>query len=389
MKKHKICLILRNNPGWKGGSEYIKNILFSFSYLRAHDRKKVELHLINFDNSIDTINFHKYCDYLHSYSDLKSSILRKFFHMKKFLKLKEFIFSLIIIYKQKINFVFPFPNFLSLIGVNSALWIPDFQHHHFGKFFSNKEVRYRNKKFKKILQSTNNIVLSSKDCKKDLRKFYGFFNKRIYVLNFRAFLNKKWLKKNPDFIIEKYNLPEKFFLISNQFWRHKNHLLVFKALHYLKCEKNIYPNIVFTGKLFNRDEKFANLIIENIYKYKINDQIFLLDVIPKENQFLLMRKCIAIIQPSLFEGWSTIVEECRSIGKKVILSDLKVHKEQNYCHSIFFKRNSFKDLAKKIYQSLDHLEPGPDLIMEDLFAKENKVLMREFAEQFIELSVLN
>ena len=59
MKKHKICLILRNNPGWKGGSEYIKNILFSFSYLRANDRKKVELHLINFDNSIDTINFHK------------------------------------------------------------------------------------------------------------------------------------------------------------------------------------------------------------------------------------------------------------------------------------------------------------------------------------------
>ena len=38
MKKNKICLILRNNPGWKGGSEYIKNILFSFSYLN----KKIE-----------------------------------------------------------------------------------------------------------------------------------------------------------------------------------------------------------------------------------------------------------------------------------------------------------------------------------------------------------
>ena len=30
MKKTKICLIMKNNEGWTGGSEYIKNILFSF-----------------------------------------------------------------------------------------------------------------------------------------------------------------------------------------------------------------------------------------------------------------------------------------------------------------------------------------------------------------------
>ena len=131
------------------------------------------------------------------------------------------------------------------------------------------------------------------------------------------------------------------------------------------------------------------MIIENISKYKIKDQIFLLDIIPKENQFLLMRKCIAIIQPSLFEGWSTIVEESRSIGKNIILSDLKVHKEQNYCNSIFFKRNSYKDLAEKIFESFNDFEPGPDLIREKVFAKENKVLMKEFATQFIELSFLN
>ena len=141
--------------------------------------------------------------------------------------------------------------------------------------------------------------------------------------------------------------------------------------------------------MFNGDEKFSNLIIETISKFKINDQIFILDIIPKENQFLLLRKCIAIIQPSLFEGWSTIVEESRSIGKNIILSDLEVHKEQNYCNSIFFKKNSYKDLAEKIFESFNHLVPGPDLIREEIFAKENKILMREFANKFIELSGLN
>jgi len=200
MKKNKICLILRNNPGWKGGSEYIKNILFSFSYLTKKDRKNVELHLINFDNSIDKNSLKDYCDYLHSYSDIKNSRLKKLFLNKKIIKLKEFIFSLFIIFKYNINFLFPFPNYLSLFGVNSALWIPDFQHHHLGKFFSNKEITFRNKKFKTILKSTNNLVLSSKDSKKDLRKFYNFYNRRIFVLNFRTFLNKNWLKKNPNLL---------------------------------------------------------------------------------------------------------------------------------------------------------------------------------------------
>ena len=102
-----------------------------------------------------------------------------------------------------------------------------------------------------------------------------------------------------------------------------------------------------------------------------------------------MRKSIAVIQPSLFEGWSTIVEECRSIGKKIILSDLNVHKEQNFSESIFFKRNSYEDLSSKILSSYKKFEPGPDLRTENLFAHQHEVLMKDFAKNFIYLSNLN
>ncbi len=36
----------------------------------------------------------------------------------------------------------------------------------------------------------------------------------------------------------------------------------------------------------------------------------------------------ALINPSQFEGWSTTVEEAKSLGVKMLLSDLEVHKEQ-------------------------------------------------------------
>ena len=386
MKKNKICLIMKNNEGWTGGSEYIKNILFSFSYLETNDRKKVELHLISFENKNFNKSLEKYYDYLHTYDNLSPLFIRKLFKQKSFNKLKEFIFTFLTVLRWKINFVFPFPNYLSFLGINSALWIPDFQHHYLDKFFSNKEIQYRNKKFKKIVRNSSLLVLSSKDSRKDLNKFYQKENKKVFVLNFRANLNRLWLKENPEQTIKKYHLPDKFFLISNQFWKHKNHLLVFKALDYLKNKKNIKPIIVFTGKLFYGDDSYGKEIIAEIKKLNINNQIFILGLIPKKDQFLLMRKSIAIIQPSLFEGWSTIVEESRSIGKNIILSDLGVHKEQNFSRSIFFQRNSYEDLALKISYAFEKFRPGPNKNEENLFARKHKILMQNFAKRFLLLS---
>ncbi len=389
MKKNKICLVLKNNPGWTGGSEYIKNILSSFTYLNSIDRRKVELHLISFGEPSFNKNLDKYCDYLHTYQKLEHFITKKVFKQKIYNKILEFFFTCFILFRYKINFVFPFPNYLFFLRVKSALWIPDFQHHYLDKFFSKEEIEFRNRKFKKILRHSSVLVLSSIDSKKDLDKFYKNYKKKIFILNFRANLNREWLKKDPNKILNKYKLPEKFFLISNQFWKHKNHLLVFKALDYLKNYKNIKINLVLTGKLFYDDCKYGKEIINDINKRKISNQIFILGLIPKKDQFLLMRKSVAIIQPSLFEGWSTIVEEARSIGKNIILSDLGVHKEQNYNRSIFFKRNSYKDLALKIAYAFDKFTPGPDLNSENLFACENKELMKKFANEFVLLSNLD
>ena len=165
--------------------------------------------------------------------------------------------------------------------------------------------------------------------------------------------------------------------------------MVFKSLNYLKIHKGIEPNIVLTGNLFNGQDEFSNEILFTINKYNINSQVFLLGLIPKKDQFILLRKSIAVIQPSLFEGWSTILEESRSLGKSIIVSNLNVHKEQNYSKSIYFEKDSYQDLALKVYNFFQTASPGPDLNAEKAFYKENKILMNEFAHKFIRLSKLN
>lgn len=44
--------------------------------------------------------------------------------------------------------------------------------------------------------------------------------------------------------------------------------------------------------------------------------------------YALMRFSVRVINPSLFEGWSSAVEECKSVGKRLVLSGIPVHREQ-------------------------------------------------------------
>ena len=57
-------------------------------------------------------------------------------------------------------------------------------------------------------------------------------------------------------------------------------------------------------------------------------QIIFLGQIPYADLVNLMRAAAVVIQPSLFEGWCTIVQDAKAIGRPLICSDLSVHREQ-------------------------------------------------------------
>jgi glycosyltransferase involved in cell wall biosynthesis len=186
---------------------------------------------------------------------------------------------------------------------------------------------------------------------------------------------------------KKYHLQDRFFLVSNQFWQHKNHLIIFESLKLLK-EKSFNPVVVCTGQLLDdRAPNYCNLILKAINEGELHGQVYLLGLIPKSDQIALMRRCIAVIQPSLFEGWSTLVENARALGKTVILSDIPVHLEQNPPYSRFFKQNDPGDLASLMADIWDSGSPGPDHNNEENAKLENRAMMVEFGRQFI--SIIN
>ena len=95
-----------------------------------------------------------------------------------------------------------------------------------------------------------------------------------------------------------------------------------------------------------------------------------------------MRNCIFIINPSLFEGWSSTVEEAKSLGKNIILSDLNVHKEQNPPNALYFSALDDKQLAEILKEKWQSNSFGPDFELEKS-ARENMLArMKKFGKEY-------
>ena len=176
-------------------------------------------------------------------------------------------------------------------------------------------------------------------------------NIKKYIYHFNAFLPKK-LEYNKNDIFRKFDITTNYFYCSNQFWIHKNHLVLFEAVKLVKTKiKDIL--LICSGNTTDyRNSDYFDDLLKFIHNNDLDSNIKIVGLIDRNDQLGLMKESIGIIQPSLFEGWNTSIEEAKAMGKLLILSDIEVHKEQASSHSIFFQKNSPTSLADIIIEIL-------------------------------------
>src|SRR5690606_17136877 len=127
---------------------------------------------------------------------------------------------------------------------------------------------------------------------------------------------------------ERYGLPPTYFFLPNQFWSHKNHATVIEALALLKARGRAVTVAASGNPVDPRDPAHFERLTARAAALGVDDLFRPLGLIPYADIALLMRGSAALINPSLFEGWSTTVEEAKATGTPMILSSLDVHREQ-------------------------------------------------------------
>jgi glycosyltransferase involved in cell wall biosynthesis len=123
--------------------------------------------------------------------------------------------------------------------------------------------------------------------------------------------------------------------------------------------------------------------MERVARAGLQERFRPLGVVPYEHVAALMRESVAVINPSLFEGWSTTVEEAKSSGKRVLLSDIPVHREQAPPGGSFFDPHDPDGLAELIWAEWTRDDPAGDRALAQRAASELPGRRRDFVETYL------
>jgi glycosyltransferase involved in cell wall biosynthesis len=346
-KMIKVGFIGAVSKEWMGGLNYFKNLLYAISNLEKKEFEILVFVGINTDQEIKTM-FEKYATVVED-TVFDKKCLKWYLHKieNKFLRTNYILEG--VLKKQEVQ-VLSHANIVNLNSIKTISWIPDFQHLHLPNMFSQKEIKSRNDGFIRLIKDSDKIVLSSYDAFNDFKTFAIKYEHKADVLQFVSQPDKKYFTltiKDEEKLRQKYGLKDEFFYMPNQFWKHKNHMLVFKAVKIL-VEEGSDVCVVCTGHLEDyRNKNYIEEIKNFVRINKLEKHIKLLGLVDYEDVFSFIKFSKAVINPSLFEGWSSTVEECKSVCKNMILSDLNVHKEQ-YTESTFFQRNDVVSLKNTL-----------------------------------------
>jgi glycosyltransferase involved in cell wall biosynthesis len=265
-------------------------------------------------------------------------------------------------------------------------WIFDFQHHHLPGLFSAEERRARDEFFREHGRVASRVLVTAESVLQDLVRFDPELGTKASMLRFVPNIPGAAYTTDPTETLKRYHLPARFFYLPNQWWQHKNHGLVFDALRLLH-DRAVRPVVVSTGALLDgRNPAYIEEQIQKLSLKNIREQVILLGTVSRADVFNLYRQSICVLNPTQFEGLGLSVAEAHSLGKRTLLADLPVLREQAVAGAVYFNPQDPHELALRMEQVWNSAQAGPDLDLEASAARALPERQRVFAHGFMSMA---
>lgn len=342
IKRKRVGILYHFSAKWMGGVIYIVNLIKALDFLADEDKPEIYLfYKPELQRFVDELNYPYLHKIIRPYPKVNTTFLKSILTQKN-------LFVDDIIDQYQLDSIFPLHDYPVRSKKKCKLisWYADLQHKHYPQFFSWVKRLERHLRVLFILKNSRDLVVSSHDVKGD---FYRFFeipkHLNIQVYHFVSIVDN-FPTYTKEEVCTQFGLPQNYFVISNQFHKHKNHKVALKAIARLKKQGKII-HLAITGKL-PEDTKSAyvaelrHILEEN----NLHNQVTFLGVLQRDKQLSIMRHAEAILQPSLFEGWSTVIEDAISLQKPVICSNLSVNVEQLKEKGTYFSPHNDKELSE-------------------------------------------
>jgi glycosyltransferase involved in cell wall biosynthesis len=235
-------------------------------------------------------------------------------------------------------------------------WIYDLQHLEQPELFSSRERSFRTRAFGRAARSGRLVVLSSLAMATAFVARFPAAAGKVRVLRFTTVPGRDWLDADPAEVRDRYGLASDFLLLPGQLWAHKGHLTAFAALDRLQ-DVGTDTVLVCTGSTDDyRNPRHLARLHAYLDDHGLVDRVRILGVVPRADYIQLIRAATLVIQPSRYEGWSSVVEDARALGKRMVLSDIAVHLEQEPPGATYFRTGDPDDLARQVIKRLEQAQ---------------------------------
>jgi glycosyltransferase involved in cell wall biosynthesis len=266
-------------------------------------------------------------------------------------------------------------------------WIPDLQHRHLSDLFSEAELAKRDHLFEATLRLSEAVIVSSGVARDDVERFFPGHTPKLRVLRFVDGSSLAARVPSREQLEVRHGFSGPYVLLPNQYWVHKNHGIVMEALSVLE-RRGRRVVVLSTGSPSDyRAQGHFEGLMRRRSELGLEGAYRTLGLVTYEDLAGLLRHAIAVVNPSLFEGWSTTVEEAKSLGKTVLLSDIPVHREQAPERAVYFDPRDPGLLADALWSVWTSWSRDEDAAAAERAAAALPVRRRAFAEAYATIAL--
>ena len=239
-------------------------------------------------------------------------------------------------------------------GIKSVVSIHDLIFERYPKQYKPVDNAIYRKKFSNACKHADKVIAISEQTKQDIIQYYGTPADKVAVCyqSCNTIFEQQVSNAEKQRIRQKYKLPETYFLYVGSVIERKNLLTICKALKELKAELNIPLVVIGNGSEYMQQVKAY--IAANVLT---NDVIFLSEQEETKNDVdfksakdfpAIYQSALAMIYPSIYEGFCIPILEAMWSGTPVITSNISCMPETGGDAVYYIDPFSMDDMIKAI-----------------------------------------
>lgn len=229
--------------------------------------------------------------------------------------------------------------------IPSIISIHDIEHQLHPEFSEVGDEKNRNIKeylYNNICCRAKGILVDSKTGKNDIVTHYHVDPDKIAVLPFVPDEDLPTLQTID--VKQRFNLPNRYIFYPAQFWKHKNHVNLVRAISLIRDKYRIEVPVVFVGYPKNGYSELKGCIKE----LSLESLVYILGYISVQELASLYREAVALAMPTFFGPTNIPPLEAFILGCPVLTSKISAIPEQVGDAALLFDPYDFNEIAEKI-----------------------------------------